>query len=450
MTPRIAKLTEHLFSSLWFRPLLFVSVGVVCGLVLPTMERGWPGLNSTLRDAWLIRYLPGTPEAGREVLIALAAALATMLAVAASMTMVTVQLAASQLTPRLLRRFMSDPVTQRMLGFFLATVTFLLLVLGLLSSRAEEQEQLPLPVLSLALALVLSLLCLMMLPRLLHHTARSVEVATVISSVGREIIAELRGMQLRPDVELDDARPGPAEEPTVLTASETGYLQLVDERRLLAALPEGTHTVRLEVRTGDFLFPGMPLVSIWPRVTLGPRCMARLHAALGVGRERTMQQDVLYGVRQLVDMALKALSPAINDVTTALMVINELGAVGCAVMHKGVLGQGWWAQSRGPVTLLLYGFGLGPFLEVAFGEIPTAAASQPRILVRVLEVLTQLASLEQREPLRQALIRCGQAVHEAAQLERLREVDVRLIEERWHELQRAVHHPGMLPSPPVH
>jgi len=450
MTPRVAKLKEHLKFSLWFRPMLFLFMGLVLGLVLPMVELGWPWVSRSLHGVWFSRYLPGTADSGRELLITMAAALATMLAVSASMTMVTVQLASSQITPRLLRRFMSDPVTQRMLGFFLATVTYLLLVLGTLSSRQEHQAQAAMPLLSLAVAMVLTLACLMLLPGLLHHAARAVEVATVISTVGREIISELRRIQHRPDAELGSERPGPDEPPALLTAEQTGYLQLIDEPRLLAALPPGTHAVRLEVRTGDFLFPGMPLVSIWPRVRLEPRQRARLHAALAVGRERTMQQDVLYGVRQLVDMALKALSPAINDVTTALMVVNELGAVGCALVHQGVLGHGWWMHQRGEVTLFTSGFGLGPFLDEAFTEIPRAAASQPRVLARVLEVLAQLASLETRKPLRQALIRCGQAVREASGLERLREVDARFVEQRWQELQRAVHHPGVLPVPEVH
>ncbi|HLL00585.1 MAG TPA: DUF2254 domain-containing protein [Myxococcaceae bacterium] len=450
MTPRVARLREHLKFSLWFQPMLFLLGGLVLGLVLPAVELGWPALSHALHGAWFSRYLPGTPDSGREMLIAMAAALATMLAVAASMTMVTVQLASAQITPRLLRRFLSDPITQRMLGFFLATVTYLLLVLGTLGSSQEGQAQAPLPLLSLAVAMVLTLVCLMLLPGLLHHAARSVEVASVISSVGREIISALRGMRYHPDAELGPERPGPDEPPTVLTAEQTGYLQLIDEPRLLSALPPGTQTVRLEVRPGDFLFPGLPLVSIWPRVSLEPRQHERLHAALAVGRERTLQQDVLYGVRQLVDMALKALSPGINDVTTALMVVNELSAVGCAVMHQSVLGRGWWMHRRAEVTLLTSGFGLGPFLDEAFTEIPRAAASQPRVLARILEVLAQLASLETRKPLLQALVQCGQAVREASGLERLREVDARFVEQRWQELQRAVHHPGALPVPEVH
>jgi uncharacterized membrane protein len=307
----------------------------------------------------------------------------------------------------------------------------------------------PIPLLSLALALVLTLLCLLLLPQFLHHAARSVEASTLISSVGKETIRELDRMEFSPDEELGVRRPLLSEEPVQLSAKQTGYIQLVDERRLLAALPPGIHTVRFEVRTGDFVFPGLPLLSLWPRVSLSERHQKRLHAAFAVGSTRTTQQDALYAVRQLVDMALKALSPAINDVTTALMVVNELGAVGRAVALKGQLGKGWWVRRSGDVTLLRGGFGLVPFLHDAFGEIPLAATQQPRVLIRVLEVLTQLASVEEQDALRVALVQCGRSVYDAARLAQVREQDLLLIEERWLALQREVAHPATPSLPPI-
>jgi uncharacterized membrane protein len=450
MPPRITKLWQDLRASLWLRPILFVAIGIVLGVALPALERQWPALSAALGGSWLAHYIPSTPASSREVLIGMAAALVTVVAVAASMTMVTVQLASSQYTPRLLRRFLADTATQRMLGTFLATVTYLLLVLGVMGSDAEEQGRQPLPLLSLLLSMVLTLLCLLLLPRFLHHAGRSVQADTVISQVGREAIAELKQMHFHPDEELGEARPGLDEPATVLASEETGYLQLIDVKRLLALLPPGTRAVRLEMRPGDFLFPGLPLLSFWPRVPLEPRRQARLHAAFAVGRERTVQQDVLYGVRQLVDVALKALSPAINDVTTALMVVNELGAVGRAVARHGYLGHGWWALRRGEITLWMSGFGLVPFLHEAFGEIPAAAASQPRVLTRILEVLSQLAAMEEREPLRRALVQCGHEVYEASRLAPSHEADTRRVLERWQELQRAVHHPEALLVPPIH
>lgn len=450
MAPWAARHMEHLRSSLWFRPSLFVGLGIVLGLALPALDRSWPGLERALRSDSLANYIPATPSSSREVLIAMAAALATIVAVAASMTMVTVQLAASQYTPRLLRRFLSDPLTQRILGIFLCTVAYLLLVLGAVGSEAQERGQGPMPLLSLAVSMALTLVCLVLLPCFLHHAARSVEAATVISHLGREIILGVEQMDFPPDAEQEEVRAAPAEPATPLPAIETGYLQIVDERRLLSELPPGTRTVRLEARPGDFLFPGLPLLSFWPPAPLEPRRRERLHAAFAVGRERTVQQDVLYGVRQLVDMALKALSPGINDVTTAVMVVNELGAVGRQIAHKGLLGSGWAARRHGEVTLLMKGFGLVPFLEAAFGEIPNAAASQPRVIIRILEVLAQIASTQEREPLRRALVQCGQAVREASRLAPEREMDARRIQERWQELQRVSRDPELLPSPPIH
>jgi uncharacterized membrane protein len=449
MSPRLVKMWDTMKTSLWFLPVLFMSVGLVLGLLLPAVDRHWPGLNQALGAHWLSTYIPSTPDSSREVLIGMGAALVTVMAVAASVTMVTVQLASSQYTPRLLRRFMADQITQRVLGAYLLTVVYLLLLLGFLGTDAKERGATPLPLLSLAVALVLTLLCLLLLPHFLHHAARSVEASNLIASVGKETIRELDRMEFTPDEELGDMRPTFPGEPVRLAAKQTGYIQLVDEPRLLAALPRGVRTVRFEVRTGDFVFPGLPLLSLWPRVALSERQQKRLHAAFAVGSSRTTKQDALYAVRQLVDMALKALSPAINDVTTALMVVNELGAVGRAVALKGELGKGWWVRRRGDVTLLRSGFGLVPFLEDAFGEIPLAATQQPRVLIRVLEVLAQLASVEEQDALRVALVQCGRAVYEAAKLAEVRERDLLLIEERWLALQREAAHPCTPPIPPI-
>jgi uncharacterized membrane protein len=450
MPPRLIKLWTTIQSGLWFRPVLFMTLGIALGLVLPALDRTWPTLGVTLRAYWLFEYVPTTPDTSREVLLGMAAALVTVMTVATSMTMVAVQLASTQYTPRLLNRFMADHGTQRVLGTYLLTVVYLLLLLGVLGTEAEENGEVVLPVLSLGLALVLTLLCLLLLPYFLHHAARAVEASSIIATIGREIIHELDQLERHKEEELSEALPGPSEEATVVAAKETGYVQLVDHARLLAALPKGVHTVRLDVRTGDFLFPGLPLLSLWPQVNLSEQQQARLHAAFAVGHTRTTQQDVLYGVRQLVDMALKALSPAINDVTTAVMVVNELGAVGRAVAHKGWLGQGWWRRRYRGVTLLRPGFGLVPFLQDAFGEIPLAAAAQPRVIVRIMEVLAQIASVETQEAMRGILVQTGRAVYEAARLATQRERDVRLIEERWSTLQKEATQPGALPCETVH
>jgi uncharacterized membrane protein len=451
MPPRLAKLWNSLQASLWLRPVLFVAMGIALSVALPLLDRSWPGLGREVRSHWLSIYIPTTPDSSREVLISMAAALVTVMTVATSMTMVAVQLASTQYTPRLLGRFMADHSTQRVLGAYLLTVVYLLLLLAVVGTPSLERQEDGMPVLSLGLAMLLTLACLLLLPHFLHHAGWSVQANTIISSIGREIIQELERLNLDEVQELGDELPGPTGKSTLVTAKETGYVQLLDEARLLAALPREVHTVRLDVRTGDFLFPGLPLLSLWPPVRLTERQQQRLHAALAVGSTRTTQQDVLYGVRQLVDMALKALSAAINDVTTAVMVINELGAVGRAVAHKGRLGQGWWMRRVRGVTLLRPGFGLAPFLQDAFGEIPLAASSQPRVILRILEVLAQIASVEQDPTMRRMLVRTGRSVYEAVRLSEQRERDLRLIEQLWNRLQQQEGTlPGALPCETVH
>lgn len=451
MSPRLAKWSGYVGASLWFRPSLAAGAGMGLGILAPLVDRELPQVGEWLRGLWLFRYVPSTPGGTREVLIAMVAALVTILAVSFTTTMVMVQLAASAYTPRLLRHFMADHTTQRSLGTFLGMVVFLLMVLGAVSSHEEERGQTPLPALTLCCAALGTVGCLLVLPRFLHHATRSVEASTIIASIGRETIHALH--DLPPDVAAElgeEQRPGLSEPSLVVAAMETGYVQRVDEERLVASLPPGTRAVRIDARTGDFLFPGLPLVTLWPRAELTRERLLHLHAAFAVGRHRTIEQDVLFGVRQLVDMALKALSPAINDVTTALMVVNELGAVGRAVARRGHVGRGWWCRRLNGVLVYCYGFGLEPFLQEAFREIPLAAASQPRIIARILEVLTQLASVEERESLRTLLVDCGRAVYEATRLGTLRERDSALLEERWRELQRVA---ARLDSPtpaPIH
>ncbi|HSP79078.1 MAG TPA: DUF2254 family protein [Myxococcaceae bacterium] len=183
MPPRLEKLWSAIRSSLWFRPVLFVSWGVLLGLALPAVDRAWPELGEAVRAHWLASYVPGTPSSSREVLVAMLTALITVVAVTASMTMVTVQLASTQYTPRLLRRYMADAETQRVLGAYLLTVVYLLLVLGAVSGGKEDGAAPP-PVLTLGTALLLTVACLLLLPHYLHHTARSVE-ASVINRVHR-------------------------------------------------------------------------------------------------------------------------------------------------------------------------------------------------------------------------------------------------------------------------
>jgi uncharacterized membrane protein len=426
---KLRRFTTALRTNLWFVPLLLLLCGILLGLAIPGLDRAFDR-TAIVRHA-LTRFRPGA--SGAMSLLATAAnALTTVLAVGFSITMVTVQLSASQYTPRLLRSFMADSVTQRVLGAFLGTIGYLTLVLWSVQPAGERGIE-AVPAIALLTALILTLSCLALVAVFLHHVTRSVQPATIIARVGKETIAAIWNLP-ESDPSCADAAPpeGPASR---VEAQVTGYVQAIDEQRLAAMLPAGTQAMRIDARPGDFLFPGVELLSLWPEVPLSPQTAAALRSAFGTGRERTLEQDVLFGVRQLVDMALRALSPAINDVTTAFMVVNELGAIARQLLAlPGITlpNRRWRA---GGATLFTPSLSLEAYLDAAFGEVALFATGHHRVLARMLEILSELAEVDDEPAIRRELLRTGRELHRISVAHPTEGAYAGMVDDRWARLR---------------
>jgi uncharacterized membrane protein len=208
----------------------------------------------------------------------------------------------------------------------------------------------------------------------------------------------------------------------LLEARMTGYLQVVDLAQLASALPARIAVARLEIGPGDFVLPSSPLLTIWPDASGGPPpalgedVERRVRAAFATGRERTVEQDPGFAVRQLVDVALKALSPSVNDPTTAVMVVNELGVLihhtAAARQHGGLRGLRMEGHD-----LWVRRFGLASVLA-GLDEVIDAATTQASVLTRALEVLTPLMTVAQDDG-GEALMRAAERVVAAAAAGRL-------------------------------
>ncbi|MFN7133237.1 MAG: DUF2254 domain-containing protein [Myxococcales bacterium] len=426
---RLRKLADAVRTSLWVRPLLLAIVGAALGIALPLIdERG--ALFSEIdpdSPAWM--FIKGTTGGAREVLGTAAAALATIVAVAFSLAMLTVQLASVHYSSRLLRRFMSDGIMQHVIGMYIGTIVYLLLVLRTIRGESDEFEEV-LPLASLMAGLVLTTVCLGLLPYFLHHVTRSVQAATVVSRVSRATIGGFRARAREHVVEgrLEDC---PREAPLTVEANHSGYVQIIDVDELMDALPRGVTFARVEVHVGDFVVPGMPLLSLWPPLPMSARVSKRLYRAFAIGHERTEEQDPLFGVRQLVDVALKALSSGVNDVTTAMLVVNELTAITAAVADTGRLGTGYRKRERDGVTVLLQEVGLVTYLQHAYGELPAAAKAHPRVLARIVESMSQVALTCRKDEVRRALLTPAEWALAASESEPMLPHERALLTERW-------------------
>ena len=307
---------------------------MVAGLVLASLAVlvPTPQPESRLARLWLFS---GGAEGARGVLSVIAGSLITVTGTVFSVTIVALQLASSQFTPRVLGSFVADRVNQWVLGAFIGTFTYTLLVLRTIHSEAQDRVAF-VPHVGVTLALVLLLLSIGALIVFIDHAAQSIRASVIIQREAartRARIEELFPMHVGVSADARQEPPDairPRGSPARVLATESGYLQSLYAGALWRIdLAEGRAplTVRMEVRVGEFVIAGMVLASVWPAADVDDTIGDVVRSAFVLGPERTHEQDVEYGLVALSDIAVKALSPGINDPTTALQCIDRLTAL---------------------------------------------------------------------------------------------------------------------------
>ena len=314
---RFAALVERLRSSLWLVPALFATGAFVLAALSLSLDRELGGDGPVL-------VFGGTADGARDVLSTIAQSMLTFTALVFSITMLVLQLASSQLSPRVMRTFLRDRGNQIVLGLFVATFLFTLLVLRDIRSSDSGVEFVP--GLSISLAFVLLLASVAAFIYYIDHMAHAVRAPTVIASIAAETRSAID--RLFPESLGAETEPAPADVPrredfdSVIVARSSGVLVNVDEDGLIESLSESGVVAHLIPVVGDFVVDGQPLFRLSGSARDG--LADRLRAQLSLGNERTMQQDAAFGFRQLVDVGLRALSPSTNDPSTAVHAIDRL------------------------------------------------------------------------------------------------------------------------------
>ena len=307
---RFFYLREHLRGSLWFIPTVCVVFVVVLAEVLMRVDRAHP-------DA--VSLFEGGAESARGMLSTISSSMITFTGLVFTITIVVLQLASQQFSPRVLRTFLRDRHSQLALGVFVATFTYALMILREVRSPDGSGEEF-VPNLSIAAALVLVILSLALFVDYIHHIAQSIRVGTITGSIGNETRAAIADIY---DHEHTDE---PVPLPTGVTVTtvpspRSGVITSLDRDRLVSIARETDTVIEIVQAIGDFVPQTAPLLRIHGDA---PMRHAPFTDCVALGMERTMQQDPAFGFRQLVDIAEKGLSPAINDPTTAIQCLDEM------------------------------------------------------------------------------------------------------------------------------
>lgn len=391
LRPRVPS-WEDLRSSLWFWPAVAALLGFGVASVLGSIH---PTAGSRLaRLAW-----PGDRQSATAFLQVVAGSVITVTSLTFTLVVVALQLASQQFSPRLLREFARDVVTQLVLATLVTT--FVVSVTILRSLEADE----PLPALGLGLTLLLVLASIFGLLGFLGHIARLVRVDTMMAAVHRETRLVIERHYLPADSDYGAALPEEAEQArAVVTATRSGFVQEVDVTALVAAAEACDAMVVVGVRAGDHLAVGTPVARLAVDESRRAELDAAVHAAIQLGYERTVQQDLALGLRQLTDIAVKALSPAVNDPTTAghaaghvsdILIRLQSRRLG-PVVHPGADGA---PRVRTPGRDLRY------YLDLVVGPIRRYGAREPAILAALLRMLRDVAVAACRDDQRAEIAR---------------------------------------------
>lgn len=405
MIARIRNFISYLAEAFWVLPAVMVALGVIGAVGIVSID------ESTLLPKWLIDnswVYNGGGTGARTLLGAIASSTIGVAGTVFSITIAALSIAAGQMGPRLMRNFTRDRGNQVTLGVFLGTFSFSLMVLR--SVRTIDEGKF-VPHLALTVAIVLALLSVATLVYFVGHMAGRINVETVVNLVGVDlssVIERLTSDEPQPAAPVE----GYWQHAVPVADERRGYLQNLDADGLADWAAEHRTTLRLMVRPGDYVFPGATIAFIKPPVA---GVEEAIRDATALGEARISSEDLEFAVRQLVEVAVRALSPGINDPHTAIGVLDRLGAALCDVarvhLPTGV------TLRNGHAALVIPSFEYDGLTDAMFHMIRQYGSDSPAVLIRMLEVLTTVVDCEKNPSRAEALQRHADLVLDDAERE---------------------------------
>jgi uncharacterized membrane protein len=386
---RLARVKEYLKSSLWVLPAAFVAGALILGTVLSQLR---PSVGSTLEPL----VFGGTATGARALLTALAGAMITVIGLTFSLTVIALQMAAGQYSPRVMRGFLSDRGVQLVLSWLVGTFAYCVAVLRIIRESTDGSDEV-LPELAVTVGVLFALGALGMLVYFLHHITRQLRVETILREIAQDTLSTVDTV-FTEELGCADGAPRPPEPSRHahrVRAKRSGYLQAVERHGLIETAKERDVVVRLRPAVGYHVTEGTTLAWVWRRdgTPFDPDedGLDRLvHDRVQLGPERTMQQDVSFGVRLLVDVGVKALSTGMNDPTTAVEALGQLSTVLCRLATRQ-LGNAIDADDDGEVRVMLPRPGFRDYLHLLSDQLQRYGGAEPAVVLALLAVLGDVA-----------------------------------------------------------
>lgn len=370
---RLAQIGWDMSGSLLVRPFVLIGALVVLAETLPVLE----GRGVVPLPGVLARWLATEPGSAQVVLGTLAGSMMTVVSVVYSLLVLALTLASMQFSTRILSSFLRHASTQWALGLVAGTFAFCVLVL-----RSVRVDPPFVPPLSLAMAVGLVLASLAALVWFVHHIANGIQATHLVDRLASDterVIDEVWG------AEPTGESPPPDVDGMPVLAARSGYVQLIDLATLRRLAADG-HSLTLAHGVGKFVVEGAVIAHVAPHT---PAIGARIQRAFDIGPVRTMQDDVEWGFRQIVDIALKAISPAVNDPSTAVMCIDHLGRLLVRAVRRHPPAR---VERHGAGWLVLQPAMPADLVDLALEQLRQYGRTDMAVALRLLRVITDVGA----------------------------------------------------------
>ncbi len=384
-------------SSFWFIPIFIVALAVVAAVSLIYLDN----INH-FQPEGIIQYIfTGSANSARSVLSTISGAMIGVAGTVFSITLVALTLASSQFGPRLLRNFMHERINQVVLGTYIATYVYCLVVLNTVKDNDSIQF---VPVLSVFVAIMAAIANIILLIIFIHHIAISIQADKVISDINDSLFKSFKTLfpdddkgtsveKSTPDFDL--IKRNYLNKKTVL-APKSGYLQLIDIDAVLKLATEQHQLIFLHFKPGEYIVEGIEIAAIYFNEKMVDGAVEKLQSIYVIGKVRTPMQDAEYSIHQMVEIAARALSPGINDPYTAMACIDNLTSTLC-YLTKVNFPLKYRYDEAGELRVVTDVLTYEGMINAAFNKIRQYASGSPAVVIRLMEALATIHTFAQNK-----------------------------------------------------
>ncbi|TPV32450.1 DUF2254 domain-containing protein [Paucihalobacter ruber] len=401
---------KQLKATFWFLPMLIISFSIFLSVGLVSLDNN---INISF-EGWLRFFLVNSSDSARSILTTISGAMIGVAGTVFSVTLVALTLASSQFGPRLIKNFMYVKLNQIVLGSYVSTYLYCLLVLNAIK---DNENYTFIPTISIFVAILATVFNIILLIIFIHQIAISIQADRVVSDISNFIENQVKnlfpdkiGEYMNEDMFIDTAKIiSQYKHSTILKSPKSGYLQNIDNQALLKIVEKHDSLIEINYKTGDFFVKDLEIGVIHSHELWEENAINQLIGQFVIGKTKTSQQDIEFSIHQMVEIAARALSTGVNDPYTAISCVDHLTAVMCYLAEAQFPSKYRYDQSK-QLRVIAENLDFEGVLDAAFNQIRQFSTGSTAVIIRLMEAQITILKFTKTKSHKKALIKHAEMI----------------------------------------